>query len=179
MIMSQNVAIWVLIILVLILATLPFYLQTPLLFLPWAPRAEQSRPAGPRWLFFIAFSFIFGGLAWGAYQWLSQQLFFSTVTLMLTTGSLLLIGAVLFYIPGWVNAGRGIEKSLFDRFIELTVLYVLVGLLGVAFEAGLGNVYPQQWEFYVITYSLFLVLGYPGFVIRYLLKRRRVLVSSS
>lgn len=177
--MSQNIAIWVLIILAFVLANLPFFLQRPLLFLPWAQQAQSPRSAGQRWFLFIVFSFILGGLAWGAYYWLSQQLFFSLTTLMLTTGGVLIVGAVLFFIPGWVNSGLGLKKSLFDRFIELTVLYVLVGLLGIAFEASLGNVYPQQWQFYIITYSLFLVLGYPGFVVRYLLKRRRVLVPSA
>src|SRR5690625_7027520 len=94
------------------------------------------------------------------------------MSVLLTTLSLLLIGAVLFYIPGWLNAGRGIHKSLFDRFIELTVLYGLVGLLGTAFEAGIGNVFPQEWEVYAITYSLFLVLGYPSFVMGFFLVRR-------
>lgn len=174
--MSQTTAIWVLIVLALVFANLPFVLQRPLLFLPWSQKAKQPRSAPQRWLHFIAFSILIGGLAIGAYAWLSQQFFSSTLSLLLTTVSLLLIGAILFYIPGWVNGGRGIQKSLFDRFIELTILYGLVGLLGVAFEAGIGNVFPQGWEFYVITYSLFLVLGYPSFVMRYLLKRRRVLV---
>src|SRR5690625_3001398 len=172
--MSQTTAIWVLIVLALIFANLPFVLQRPLLFLPWPQKAEQPRPALQRWALFIVFSALLGGLAVGAYVWLSQQFFSSSMSVLLTTLSLLLIGAVLFYIPGWLNAGRGIHKSLFDRFIELTVLYGLVGLLGTAFEAGIGNVFPQEWEFYAITYSLFLVLGYPSFVMRYLLKRRRV-----
>lgn len=176
--MSQTTANWVLIILAFIFANLPFLLQRPLLFLPWAQKAKQPRPAWQRWGLFIVFSALLLGLAVGAFQWLSQQFFTSSLTLLLTTVSLLVVGAVLFYIPGWVNANRGIHKSLMDRFIELTVLFFLVGLLGVAFEASMGNVFPQGWEFYAITYSLFLVLGYPGFVLRYLLKRRRVLVPT-
>ncbi len=175
--MSQTTAIWVLIVLALVCANLPFVLQRPLLFLPWSQKAERARPLWQRWALFIMFSALMGGLAIGAYVWLSQQFFSNSLSLLLTTVSLLLIGTVLFYIPGWFNANRGIHKSLLDRFIELTVLYVLVILLGTAFEAGIGNVFPQQWEFYAITYSLFLVLGYPGFVMRYLLKRRRVLVT--
>lgn len=175
--MSQTTAIWVLIVLSLVFANLPFVLQRPLLFLPWAQKAEQPRSLWQRWALFLFFGALITVLAVGAHVWLSQQFFSSTLSLLLATVSLLVVGAVLFYIPGWLNRGRGIHKSLFDRFIELTVLYVLAGLLGTAFEAGIGNVYPQQWEFYAITYSLFLVLGYPGFVMRYLLKRRRVLVA--
>src|SRR5690625_6994950 len=133
--MSHTTAIWVLIVLALIFANLPFVVPRALLFLPWPQKAEQPRPALQRWALFIVFSALLGGLAVGAYVWLSQQFFSSSMSVLLTTLSLLLIGAVLFYIPGWLNAGRGIH-SLFDRFIELTVLYGLVGLLGTAFEAG-------------------------------------------
>ncbi|CFO08103.1 membrane protein [Bordetella pertussis] len=55
----------------------------------------------------------------------------------------------------------------------MLVWYAVVGLLGFAFEAQLGNRFAQAWEFYAITFSLFLVLGYPGFVYRYLYKKRR------
>src|SRR5690625_418422 len=176
--MSQTAAIWVLIVLAFVLANLPFYLQRSILFFPWPQQAEQPRPAWQRWLLFIGFSLLLGALAVGAYLWLSQQFFSSSLRLLAATLGVLVVGGGLFYIPGRVNADRGLHKGLFDRFIELTVLYFLVGILGVAFEASLGNVYPQGWEFYAITYSLFLVLGYPGFVLRYLLKRRRILVSS-
>lgn len=176
--MSQLTAIWVLIVLAFIFANLPFLLQRPLLFLPWPQMAKEPLPARQRWALFIVFSAVLGGLTVGVFHWLSQQFFTSSWMLLLTTVGLLAGGAVLFSIPGWVNGKREIKKSLFDRFIELTVLFILVGLLGIAFEASMGNVFPQQWEFYVITYSLFLVFGYPGFVLRYLLKRRRVLVDT-
>lgn len=176
--MSQTTAIWVLIILAFIFANLPFLLQRPLLFLPWTQQAKDPLPGWQRWGLFLVFSAVLVALAVGVFHWLSQQFFTSSLTLLLTTVGLLAAGAVLFYIPGWVNAKRGIHKSLLDRFIELTVLFFLVGLLGIAFEASMGNVFPQGWEFYVINYCLFLVLGYPGFVLRYLLKRRRVLVPT-
>ncbi|WP_372686275.1 DUF2818 family protein [Castellaniella sp.] len=64
-------------------------------------------------------------------------------------------------------------KPFVDRFLEVLVGYVLVGTLGFAFELNLGNAFAQGWEFYAVTLALFLVLGYPGFVWRYMLKRRR------
>jgi hypothetical protein len=63
------------------------------------------------------------------------------------------------------------DKSFFLRLIELVVLYGLVGLLGYLFESTLGNPFKQRWEFYAITFSLFVVLAFPGFVIRYLMRR--------
>src|SRR5690625_2768149 len=92
--MSQTTAIWVLIVLALVFANLPFVLQRPLLFLPWPQKAERARPALQRWLLFIIFSALIVGLAVGAYAWLSQQFFSGALSLLLTTVSLLLIGEI-------------------------------------------------------------------------------------
>ena len=63
-------------------------------------------------------------------------------------------------------------KSVGVRLIELVVLYFAVGLLGVLLERHAGQVAPQGWEFYAVTGALFLVFAFPGFVWRYLIKRR-------
>ncbi len=65
----------------------------------------------------------------------------------------------------------GSRKSLLVQVVELLVLYVLTGLLGLALEQHAGQIYPQRWEFYAITAALFLTLAFPGFVYRYLLHR--------
>lgn len=62
-------------------------------------------------------------------------------------------------------------KSFWYRLFELIVLYFLVFGVAHLLEARIGNVFPQRWEFYAITLCLFVVLGYPGFVYRYLRKR--------
>ena len=54
----------------------------------------------------------------------------------------------------------------------LALMYFVVLGLARALEAARGPVYPQNWEFYAVTVFLFLVLAYPGFVWRYLWKRR-------
>jgi len=59
-------------------------------------------------------------------------------------------------------------KPFWLRVIELLVLYILVGQLGFALERSEGNSFPQGWEFYAISFCLFIVLGFPGFVYRYL-----------
>lgn len=63
------------------------------------------------------------------------------------------------------------DKSFLLRVIELIVLYGLVGLLGFLFESTIGNPFRQRWEFYAITFSLFVVLAFPGFIVRYLMRR--------
>lgn len=65
------------------------------------------------------------------------------------------------------------SKPFWLRLLEVLVFYLLVGWVGFAFEARLGNRFAQRWEFYAITLSLYLVLAYPGVVYRYLLHKRR------
>ena len=55
--------------------------------------------------------------------------------------------------------------------VELSLLYVLIGLIGYGFETALVNPFPRGWEFYATTLCIFVVLGFPGFVYRYLLKK--------
>ena len=66
---------------------------------------------------------------------------------------------------------RGEAKPFWLRFVEVMVLYVVVGAFGFLLEGQIGSRHPQNWEFYVTTLSLFLVFAYPGFVWRYLYKK--------
>ncbi|MEN9903467.1 MAG: hypothetical protein RLZZ555_32 [Pseudomonadota bacterium] len=66
---------------------------------------------------------------------------------------------------------RSGTKGLALRMLELVLLYLLVGGLGLLLEQRLGQIYPQGWEFYATTLSLFLTLAFPGFVWRYLVRR--------
>ncbi|SUA89145.1 Protein of uncharacterised function (DUF2818) [Pandoraea pulmonicola] len=63
-------------------------------------------------------------------------------------------------------------KPLWLRLIEMLAAYFVVGALGYLVESGIGNVFPQGWEFYAITASLFVVFAFPGFVYRYLWRHR-------
>lgn len=176
--MSQNVAIWVLILLSLIGANIPMFCERPLLFLPWQQQGEASRPALLRFVLFVAYTGCLLVVAWFMHRLLSQTLFVGPLHLLLVSLAFVAVAAVLFAIPAWLQRHMVIKKSFFARLLEVSAIYGFVGLLGIGFESSLGNVFPQTWVFYAITYSLFLILAYPGFVIRYLLKRRQVLVSN-
>jgi hypothetical protein len=71
-----------------------------------------------------------------------------------------------------VSVGTGGRKSLAIRLAELVLLYFIVGGIGLLFERRVGQIAPQGWEFYAITGALFIVLAFPGFTWRYLLKHR-------
>lgn len=63
-------------------------------------------------------------------------------------------------------------KSLALRLAELVVLYFAAGAIGLLLENRAGQIAPQTWEFYAVTAALFITFSFPGFVWRYLLKRR-------
>lgn len=65
------------------------------------------------------------------------------------------------------------HKKLLIRLLELLALYFVVGGLALALEQRAGQIAPQGWEFYAVTAALFITLAFPGFVFRYLVRRRR------
>lgn len=81
-----------------------------------------------------------------------------------------------FFSQRWMLIGalpRSGHKPLWGRLLELVIFYFVVGGLALWLEHRAGQIYPQGWEFYVVTASLFLTLAFPGFVWRYLRKRPR------
>ena len=75
----------------------------------------------------------------------------------------------------WLLAGPRPQpgsKPLWARLGELLLLYFAVGGMALALEHRAGQIYPQGWEFYAVTWALFLTLAFPGFVYRYLGKHR-------
>ena len=92
--------------------------------------------------------------------------------LMLLAANLPWFSNKLFYVIS-VNkkvnspAAKNIGWCLF----ELIVLYFIVGSLALyAEKATFGQVSHQDWEFYAITFCLFIVFSFPGFVYRILWK---------
>ncbi|MET3917281.1 hypothetical protein ABID97_004063 [Variovorax sp. OAS795] len=63
-------------------------------------------------------------------------------------------------------------KPLAIRLAELVALYFVAGGVGLLFERRAGQIAPQGWEFYAVTGALFIVLAFPGFTWRYLMKHR-------
>jgi len=59
-------------------------------------------------------------------------------------------------------------KSVLLRLIELCIFYFASLLIAITAETQFsGDVFPQQWEFFVTTFCMFLVLSVPGVVYRY------------
>lgn len=62
-------------------------------------------------------------------------------------------------------------KSPWIRLAELLAFYFLAGGVGLLLEQRAGQIAPQTWEFYAVTWALFLTFAFPGFTYRFLLKR--------
>lgn len=99
------------------------------------------------------------------------------MSMSLQIGLLILLALVAANLPFlsqrllWLGPRRP-AKSLGWRLLELLLLYLLVGLLGLGIEQHAGQRAPQGWEFYAVTAALFITLAFPGFVYRYLLRSR-------
>jgi Na+(H+)/acetate symporter ActP len=94
-----------------------------------------------------------------------------------STAALLLLALVFANLPFFteriffVKHAAGGGKALGWRLFELAVLYAITGAVAWLMESRVGQVHPQNWEFYAITVCLFLVFAYPGFVWRYLWRK--------
>jgi hypothetical protein len=64
------------------------------------------------------------------------------------------------------------SKHLGWRLLELVMLYFVVGGIGLLLEGKGGNIHKQNWEFYAVTASLFLVFAFPGFIYRFLWRKQ-------
>ena len=67
---------------------------------------------------------------------------------------------------------RQSPKSAWWRLLELLLMAGLTFALGSVLEARIGQRHSQGWEFYAAAVCLFITLGFPGFVWRYLRRGR-------
>ena len=58
------------------------------------------------------------------------------------------------------------------RLLELAVIFFVVGGIALLLEGKLGNIHKQNWAFYAVNASLFVVFAYLGVVYHYLWRRR-------
>lgn len=56
--------------------------------------------------------------------------------------------------------------------LAVVAAYLIVGAVALFLEQTMGQIALQAWEFYAVTATMFITLAFPGFVFRYLLKRR-------
>lgn len=67
---------------------------------------------------------------------------------------------------------RQAPKAAWWRLLELVLMAAVTFALGSLLEARIGQRHEQGWEFYAAGACLFITLGFPGFVWRYLRRGR-------
>tara|TARA_B110000971_G_scaffold162727_1_gene166417 strand:- start:60 stop:338 length:279 start_codon:yes stop_codon:yes gene_type:complete len=83
---------------------------------------------------------------------------------------LIILTALIFANLPWLSNNFLIfiqkpKKNIFLVFFELVVFYFIFGAFLLFIEKQtLGNIHNQGWEFYIITFFLFLVFSFPGFI---------------
>lgn len=89
----------------------------------------------------------------------------------------LLFLLLMFFMAnlGWVSDKwlglAGTVRHLWQRFAALVPAYFITLLVAYFVEQlVMGQVWPQGWEFYSVTFCVFLVLSFPGFAYRVLWK---------
>ncbi|MBL6686056.1 MAG: DUF2818 family protein [Methylophilaceae bacterium] len=63
------------------------------------------------------------------------------------------------------------NKTLPLMLLEVLILYLIWSIFLISVEKQVvGNVHSQDWEFYTITFFLFIVFSFPGFVYKVIWK---------
>tara|TARA_B100001057_G_scaffold499906_1_gene612445 strand:- start:101 stop:382 length:282 start_codon:yes stop_codon:yes gene_type:complete len=58
-------------------------------------------------------------------------------------------------------------KSILYILLEIVVYYIFLGIFVTFIEKQIiGNTHSQDWEFYVVTFFLFIVFSSPGFIFK-------------
>ena len=59
------------------------------------------------------------------------------------------------------------RKRQWMRLLEWLLLYFIAGFLALGVEKKMqGETHAQDWEFYAVTFFLFMVFAFPGFIYR-------------
>ncbi|MDG6774669.1 DUF2818 family protein [Thiomicrorhabdus sp. ZW0627] len=91
---------------------------------------------------------------------------------------LLLVTAIVLANVPWLFANRIFlfikvpHKSIVINLLEWLLYFILTGILAYLLEnKSMGHVQEQGWEFYTVTFFMFVIFAFPGFIYRYNLKK--------
>ncbi|HBP30871.1 DUF2818 family protein [Advenella sp. FME57] len=154
-------SIWIFIALAFVFAIAPFLTERAFVFTLWSQAGEGQKP-----FWFYPLRALLSYAALGAGCWLLGT---QAGNLPYMLAGVLLLGLSL-YVPGTVVTPHVPVKHVSTRLLEVLVGYFVVGAIGFAIEANYANPSVKNWEFYAIAACLYVVLAYPGFVWRHLMK---------
>ena len=87
------------------------------------------------------------------------------------TWLLIIVTVFLANIPWFYGRfllfARPARKKVWMCLVEWLMLYFLAGFLAFGVEKKMqGETHAQDWEFYAVTFFLFVVFAFPGFIYR-------------
>lgn len=95
----------------------------------------------------------------------------------MTQWILILITIIMANVPWIFNDFLFIKKFHSHKkpfpwaLLEVVILYFVTGGIALFTELKIvGHIQPQAWEFYAVTFFLFLVFSFPGFIFKTLWK---------
>ncbi|WP_235914887.1 DUF2818 family protein [Pelistega ratti] len=159
--MYPETSVWLIIILAMISANLPFLTERMFAFSPFRLTGEPEKFIG----FYLLRALVSYGLIGFVFYLLTEPAFPTSAKLFAVV-----VYIVLFTIPGFIYKGIVQHKHLGLHFIELIVFIVFIVSIGFFIESHYANRFSQSWQFYAIGICLFLVLAFPGFVWRHLMR---------
>ncbi len=154
-------SIWILIIVAFAFAMAPFLTERAFVFTMWSQTGEPEKPF---WFYPLRALVSYAVIAAGCWLLATQA---GNLAYMIA-GVVLL--AFVLYIPGAVVTPSVPVKHVSTRLLEVLAGYFIVGAIGFAIEANYANPSVKTWEFYTVAACLYVVLAYPGFVWRHLMK---------
>jgi len=90
---------------------------------------------------------------------------------------LILVTIIMANVPWMFSEFLFVKKFPSDKkpfswaVFEVVILYFVTGgILLLAEFKMIGHIQPQAWEFYAVTFFLFLVFSFPGFIFKTLWK---------
>ena len=161
--MFPESSIWLIIGIAWFTALLPFFTEKSFVFVPWRQEGEsKTTPI----LLIVCRAFV---------QWFLLIYAASVMSNSLNQSYQLLAfvaSIILFALPVFTVSKQVPVKIFAVRLFELLAFFFFTGGVGFAIESFYANAHPQQWQFYAVALCLYIVLAYPGFVIRHLFKNR-------
>lgn len=159
--MYPAASVWFIIVLAIICANVPFLTERMFAFVPVRLRGEPEKFAG----FYLLRALVSYGVMGCAY-------YLFTETALPISAKLvgLVLFLVLFAMPGFLYKSYVTVKPLGARLVELLLLVWFVAAVGFFIESYYANRFPQSWQFYAIGIALFVLLAFPGFVWRHLMR---------
>lgn len=159
--MYPESSVWLIIVLAAVCANVPFLTERMFAFVPIRMQGEPEKFAG----FYLLRAVV-------SYAVIGCACYLATETVLPMSAKLfgLVLFLVLFAMPGFFYKPYVSVKPFGARFVELLLLVCFVASIGFFIESYYANRFPQSWQFYVIGLCLFILLAFPGFVWRHLMR---------